>query len=328
MSQLNLITDVAGVKVGQAEDFRLASGVTAIVFDEPAVAAVDVRGGAPGVRETELLAPERTIERIDAIILSGGSAFGLDAASGAMAALAGQGRGFAVGPARVPIVPAAILFDLLNGGDKEWGRYPPYRELGHAAVMAADRSFALGSFGAGTGATTAGLKGGIGSASVAVRGHVVGAIVAVNALGGVTIGDGPHFWAAPFERGGEFGDLGLPPGTVAPVSLRIKSHRTENTTLALVATDATLGKAQTRHLAVMAHSGLARAIHPINTPLDGDVVFAASTGRNPIDEPIATMIALGAAAADVLARACARAIYEAEALPFEGSQPSWHDVFG
>src|SRR5262249_13964348 len=158
-----------------------------------------------------------TVERIDAVIFSGGSAFGLDAASGAMAAFAEQGRGFAVGTARIPIVPAAILFDLLNGGDKGWGRNPPYRELGHAATLAAGHSFSLGSFGAGTGATTASLKGGIGSASVDVDGYSVGALAAVNALGSVTVGDGPHFWAAPFERNGEFGGLGLPPAAVAPV---------------------------------------------------------------------------------------------------------------
>src|ERR1700761_77311 len=161
----NLITDVAGVKVGNAEDFELGSGATVVVFDEPAVASIDVRGGGPGTRETALLDPAQTVQGIDAITLSGGSAFGLDAASGTQAWLKEQGRGFAVRSARVPIVPAAILFDLLNGGDKDWGRYPPYRELGHAAAAVAAESFALGSVGAGSGATTADLKGGIGSAS-------------------------------------------------------------------------------------------------------------------------------------------------------------------
>lgn len=206
----NLITDVSGVRVGQAEDLALGSGVTAIVFDRPAVASVDVRGGAPGTRETDLLQPERLVEAVDAIVLSGGSAFGLDAAAGAMACLAEAGRGFAVGPMRVPIVPAAILFDLLNGGDKAWGRYPPYRDLGFEATRAAGADFALGTAGAGTGATTATWKGGLGSASARAGGFTVGAIVAVNALGSATVADGPHFWAAPWEQADEFGGLGLP----------------------------------------------------------------------------------------------------------------------
>src|SRR5271168_148988 len=161
----NLITDVPGLKVGHAEDMRLGSGATALIFAEPAVASIDVRGGGPGTRETALLDPAQTVEGIDAITLAGGSAFGLDAASGVQAWLKEQGRGFAVGAARVPIVPAAILFDLNNGGDKNWGRYPPYRELGYAAAASAGASFSLGSVGAGTGATTANCKGGLGSAS-------------------------------------------------------------------------------------------------------------------------------------------------------------------
>ena len=206
----NLITDVPGIKVGHAEDLRLGSGATAIIFDQPAAASIDVRGGGPGTRETALLDPAQTVEGIDAITLAGGSAFGLDAASGVQAWLKEQGRGFAVRTARVPIVPAAILFDLLSGGDKDWGRYPPYRELGYAAAAAASPDFALGSVGAGTGATTVNCKGGIGSASaVTAEGHVVGALAAVNAVGSVTIGDGPWFWAAPFERAGEFGGLWL-----------------------------------------------------------------------------------------------------------------------
>ena len=190
---------------------RLGSGATAIIFDEPAAASIDVRGGGPGTRETALLDPAQTVEGIDAITLAGGSAFGLDAASGVQAWLKEQGRGFAVRTARVPIVPAAILFDLLSGGDKDWGRYPPYRELGYAAAAAASAIFALGSVGAGTGATTVNCKGGIGSASaVTAEGHVVGALAAVNPVGSVTVGDGPWFWAAPFERAGEFGGLGWP----------------------------------------------------------------------------------------------------------------------
>src|SRR6202044_1270985 len=197
----NLITDVPGLKVGHAQDLRLGPGATAIVFDEPAAASIDVSGGGRGRPETALLDPAQTVEGIDAITLAGGSACGLDAASGVQAWLKEQGRGFAVRTARVPIVPAAILFDLLSGGDKDWGRYPPYRDLGYAAAAAASTDFALGSVGAGTGATTVNCKGGVGSASAqAVGGHTVGALAVVNAVGSVIVGDGPHFWAAPFEQ--------------------------------------------------------------------------------------------------------------------------------
>src|SRR5437764_2092727 len=208
---LNLITDVPGVLVGHAHDPRLVSGVTAIIFEEPAVASVDVRGGAPGTRETDLLEPHRSVERIDAVVLSGGSAFGLDAGAGVQAYLREQGRGFAIGDVRVPLVCGAVLFDLRNGGDKDWDRFPPSRGLGYAAAASAGHGFALGTAGAGFGATTVNLKGGLGSASaVTRRGHTVGALVAVNACGSVNIGSGPHFWAAPFEVNGEFGGLGSP----------------------------------------------------------------------------------------------------------------------
>jgi D-aminopeptidase len=324
----NLITDVAGLKVGHADDARLASGVTAIVFDEPAVASADVRGGAPGTREIDLLQPEQTVERIDAIVLSGGSAFGLDAPGGVQAFLREQGRGVAVGSALVPIVPGAILFDLNNGGDKDWGRYPPYRELGYAAAAAAGHDFTLGTHGAGFGANTVNLKGGLGSASGETRdGTTVGAIVAVNAVGSVTIGDGPHFWAAPFEQGDEFGGRGLSI-TADALAVRLKGQPRENTTIALVATDATLTKPQAKRLAVMAHDGLARAIYPAHTPLDGDIVFAASTGQRPPGNPIHGLAELGTVAGNVLARAIARAIYEATALPFASALPSWKDRFG
>jgi D-aminopeptidase len=326
----NLITDVPGLLVGNAEDQKLASGVTAILFDEPAVASVDVRGGAPGTRETDLLAPEQTVERIDAIVLSGGSAFGLDAPGGVQAALREQGRGFAIGSIRVPMVPGAILFDLLNGGDKNWGRFPPYRDLGYAAAMDAGEDFALGSAGAGLGATTVNLKGGLGSASATTRsGTTVGAIVAVNAVGSVTVGDGPMFWAAAFERDREFGGRGWPtPVPDGALTLRMKGGPRENTTIALVATDATLTKPQAKRLATMAHDGMARAIYPAHTPIDGDIVFAAATGKRPAPDPIYGLAELGATAANVLARACARAVYEATALPFANALPSWKDKFG
>ena len=324
----NLITDVAGLKVGNAEEAALASGATAILFDEPAVASADVRGGAPGTRDIDLLQPEQTVERIDAIVLSGGSAFGLDAPSGVQAWLREQGRGFAIGPVRVPIVPGAILFDLLNGGNKDWGRFPPYRELGYAAAANAAEEFKLGTAGAGYGATTVNLKGGLGSASAQTRdGVTVGAIVAVNAVGSITIGNSPHFWATPFEQNGEFGNLGLPP--ILPsdaLAIRLKGGVRENTTIALVATDAILTKAQAKRLAIVAHDGLARAIYPVHTPLDGDIVFAAATGKRPLAD-VTAFAELGALAANVLARAVARGVYEATALPFSGALPSWKDKF-
>lgn len=324
----NLITDVPGVLVGHADDARLASGATAIVFEAPAVGSVDVRGGGPGTRETALLDPAQTVEGIDAIALAGGSAFGLDAASGVQAWLRQQGRGFAVRSARVPIVPGAILFDLLSGGDKDWGRYPPYRELGYAAAAAAGHDFVLGSAGAGLGATTVNLKGGIGSASAARGGYTVGALAAVNAAGSVTVGEGPWFWAAPFERNGELGGRGfpsrLPQGALDPVT---KASPRASTTLAVVATDATLTKAQAKRLAVMAQDGLARAVYPVHTPLDGDIVFAVSTARKPLTDPLLDLTALGALAADCLARAIARGVYEATALPFPGALPAWKDRF-
>ena len=325
----NLITDVPGIKVGHAEDLQLGSGATAIIFDEPAAASIDVRGGGPGTRETALLDPAQTVEGIDAITLAGGSAFGLDAASGVQAWLKEQGRGFAVRTARVPIVPAAILFDLLSGGDKDWGRYPPYRELGYAAAAAAGADFRLGSVGAGTGATTVNCKGGIGSASALTsEGHVVGALAAVNAVGSVTIGDGPWFWAAPFESAGEFGGLGWPT-SFSEQALRpaTKGSANQSTTLVVVATDAVLSKMQSKRLAVMAQSGLSRAIYPVHTPLDGDVVFAAATARKPLTDPLIGLAELGTIAANVVARAIARGVFAAAALPLSGALPSWADRF-
>jgi L-aminopeptidase/D-esterase-like protein len=294
------------------------------------VASVDVRGGGPGTRETALLDPAQTVEGIDAIVLSGGSAFGLDAASGTQAYLREQGRGFKVRDAQVPIVPAAILFDLLSGGNKDWGRYPPYREFGYEAAKIANAEFALGSVGAGMGATTVNVKGGIGSASAKTRdGLTVGAIAAANAAGSIIVGDGPHFWAAPFEQDKEFGGRGWPAMLSADdLKFRSKGALGENTTLAVVATDAKLSKAQCKRLAVMAQSGLSRAIYPVHTPLDGDVVFAAAMGAKPLPDPVFSLSELGTLAANVLARAIARGVYEATALPFAGGLLSWKEKFG
>jgi D-aminopeptidase len=245
--------------------------------------------------------------------------------------LAAQGRGFAIGDATVPIVPGAVVFDLLNGGNKQWGRFSPYRDLGFAAAEAASDRFALGSVGAGFGATTATFKGGLGSASAETPGGVrVAALAVVNAVGSVTVGDGPWFWAAPFEQDGEFGGRGLPPAfTPEMLRMRLKgaARAGENTTLVVVVTDAALTKPQTKRLAMIAQTGMARAITPVHAPLDGDVVFAAATGRKPI-EPLVGLTELGHFAAATVARAIARAVYEARALPFAGALPAWRDRFG
>ena len=329
----NLLTDVSGVRVGHAHDAAIASGVTAIVFDSPAVASIDVRGGGPGTREDALLKPESTVETIDAIALSGGSALGLDAAGGIQAWLAEQGRGLRIREAVIPIVPGAICFDLLNGGNKAWGRYPPYRDLGYAAACAANGDFALGSVGAGLGATTANFKGGLGSASAQTEGGVtVGALAVVNAVGSATVGDGPWFWAAPFETANEFGGRGLPSAFTADMlRARLKGGPaaafSENTTLVVVVTDAVLTKPQAKRLAMIAHTGMARAIYPVHAPTDGDVVFAAATGKKPVD-PQFGLTELGMVAANTVARAIARGVHSAVALPFLGALPAWGDRFG
>jgi len=316
---LNLITDVAGLRVGNAEDARLKSGVTVLTADEPFACGVHVMGGAPGTRETDLLAPDKLVQAVDALVLSGGSAFGLGAAEGVMAGLRAQGRGFAVGEARVPIVPAAILFDLLNGGEKGWDD-SPYPALGRRAFAAAAAHFALGSVGAGTGAMTARWKGGLGSASAVLEGgSTVGALVAVNPVGSVTALSG-QFWAAPWELGAEFGGLG-PSGPFEPSHEPSPVKRQgEATTIAIVATDAALDKAALTRMAVAAHDGFARAIVPSHTAFDGDLVFAVSTGRRPDADPFR----LGHAAACTLARAVARAVFKASAAPGD-RQPCWRD---
>jgi L-aminopeptidase/D-esterase-like protein len=329
----NLLTDIAGVRVGHADDAGLASGATAVVFDTPAVAAIDVRGGGPGIRDGAVLDLANTVERIDAIALAGGSAFGLEAGGGVQAWLAERGRGFVVRGAVIPIVPGAIVFDLLNGGNKNWGRFPPYRDLGYAAAEAAGSTFALGSVGAGMGATTANFKGGLGSASAVTAGGVqVAALAVVNAVGAVTVGDGPWFWAAPFEVDDEFGGQGLPASFTRDMqAIRLKggaaATAVENTTLAVVVTDAALTRPQAKRLAMIAQTGFARAIYPVHAPLDGDVVFAAATGEKPID-PLIGLTELGMVAANTVARAIARGVYEAAALPFPGALPAWKDRFG
>ena len=329
----NLLTEISGVRVGHADDAAIASGVTAVIFDSPAIASIDVRGGGPGLRDDALLNLEGTVEAVDGIVLSGGSALGLDAAGGVQAWLAEQGRGLRIREAVIPIVPGAICFDLLNGGNKAWGRFPPYRDLAYAAARAAGSDFALGSVGAGLGATTANFKGGLGSASAQTDDGVkVAALAVVNAVGSVTVGDGPWFWAAPFEIGNEFGGRGLPPSfTPDMLKARLKggpgATASENTTLVIVVTDALLTKPQARRLAMIAQTGMARAIYPVHAPMDGDVVFAAATGQKSID-PLFGLTELGMVAANTVARAIALGGYSAAALPFPGALPAWRDRFG
>ncbi|KNG94270.1 P1 family peptidase [Pseudaestuariivita atlantica] len=329
----NLLTDIAGLRVGHAQDATLKSGTTVLTADAPFLAAVHVMGGAPGTRETDLLAPDKSVEDVDAIVLSGGSAFGLDAATGVTEALRKVRRGFPVGPVRVPIVPAAIIFDLLNGGNKDW-QASPYPALGAAAHDAAGTEFALGSVGAGTGALAAMCKGGLGSASARMpSGATVGALAVVNPMGSVTVPGGAHFWAAPFEQDGEFGGLGPSAqtglGTPEPsrklVAMSLGTPEGANTTIAIVATDVTLTKAQAHRVAVAAHDGIARAIVPAHSPGDGDLVFAVSTRARPATPGDLQM--LGHAASLCLARAIARGVYHATPAPGD-LLPAYRDLPG
>lgn len=327
----NLITDVDGIRVGNAQDALLISGVSVALFERPAVASVAVVGGAAATRDTQCLDPSAAVPAVDAIVLSGGSGFGLDAAGGVQAWLREQGRGFVVGPVRVPVVPQAICFDLTNGGDKDWGRYAPYRELGYEATGAAGVAFELGSAGGGLGASTSNLKGGLGSASARLNsGITVGALVIVNAIGSAVIGAGPWFWAAPFELGREFGGLGLP---VDPAAFRVgsamKGRRVPGTTIALIATDAVLDKAQCERLAIAAQAGLAKGLGLSHGVMDGDTVFTAATGVRPLPDGAVSLTELGAAAAITLARAIARGVYEARVPgPAWAGPPAHADLFG
>jgi L-aminopeptidase/D-esterase-like protein len=325
----NLITDIPGLRVGNAQDAKLASGVTALLFDDPAIASVAVHGGAPGVRDAALLEPGMTVDRVNALVLSGGSVFGLDSTGGVLAFLREKGRGFPIGSIKVPIAPGAVVFDLLNGGDKNFGREPIYWHLGYEAAATAAPDFLLGNVGAGLGATTANLKGGLGSASGETSsGFRIGALVVVNAVGCATIGDGPHFWAAPYEQDGEFGGLGWPsPWPHGQQDFHIKGTEPENTTIAIVATDAALTKAEAKRLAIMAHAGMAHALRPTHAAMDGDTIFSAATGAALKSPTLRDTTEIGMRAADCLARAIARAVFEARRLPFARALPSWRERF-
>jgi len=323
---LNLITDVDGLLVGNSSDAEFKTGVTVLTADQPFVASVDVMGGAPGTRETDLLAPDKIVDAIDAIVLSGGSALGLDAASGVANALREAGRGFAVGPVTVPIVPSAIIFDLLAGGKID-AQVNPYAQLGRIALTQCVQEFGQGSAGAGTGATTANLKGGLGSASLLLdSGGTIGALVVVNAHGSAVNPRDGRFWAGTMEIDGEFGGCG--PTTDVDPLLMPHSEKAEafnakaNTTIAIVATDAALTKAQCQRLAVAAQDGIARALMPAHTPYDGDLVFAVSTGQRVLHDPVQESMALGHAAAICLSRAIARGVFLATTSPGD-ILPTW-----
>ncbi len=328
----NSLSDVAGLSIGCAEDESALTGVTVIVPDMRAVCAVDVRGGGPGTRETDALAPENLVDAIDALVLSGGSVYGLAAADGVAAAMGAEGRGFALidlpGVPRSPVIPAAILYDLANGGAKAWNDAPPYNTLGRRAYAARGRSVPLGNAGAGMGAVAGALKGGQGSASIVTQdGFTVAALACVNSWGSTTMPNQRAFWAQPFEIDGEF-------GAVAPLAqsfdaedwggAKFNPQPRANTTIACVATDAALTPAEAKRVAQMASAGVARAIRPVFAPFDGDVVFALSTAARALPEPRALAVArLGALAADCLARAIARGVHAAAPI---GPHKAWRDL--
>ena len=329
------MSTIPGLKIGHASDAVAKTGVTAFLPDEPAVAAAHVAGGAPATRETDLLRAGNLVECVDAVVFTGGSAFGLAAADGVMRWLAERGRGFEVAGLRVPIVPAAALFDLANGGDKtrisSSDGASLYSALGIAACEAAAAEPRVGSVGAGTGATTADLKGGFEAATTILEGGgTVAAFVAVNALGRVTLGSTPHFRAAPFERGEEFGGHGLPssiPPDAATITTKLGIAPQANTTIALVATDYALTRAEASRVAIAAHDGFALSIFPAHTPLDGDTVFVLSLGKRPLRDGPRGLLTLSATAASTLARAVACAVYSA--TPAAGDRlPTWRERYG
>lgn len=310
----NSITDVPGITVGNAEDHALVTGATVVVPDEPALCAVDHRGGAIGARDTIALMPGSVGGWVHAVCLSGGSAYGLDAAGGVMDRLRVLGRGLEFGGAIVPIVPSAIIFDLMVGERRDWDR-PPWWTLGARAFENAGSDFALGNAGAGLGATAADLKGGLGTASFRASDFTIGAIAVANPVGGVVIPGTDTFWAWMLEQDGEFG--GQVPPTARPGNITAAPREDPapaNTTLAVVATDAELDRDTALRLAIMAQDGMARAIRPIHGPMDGDTVFVMSTARRPKPDPTFGLMQMGALAADVTARAITRGVYAADAL--------------
>ena len=342
----NLITDILGIQVGHAEDNKIGTGVTVITGESHFTAAVDVRGGGPGTRETDMLNLENSIGRADAIVLSGGSAFGLDACAEVQDLLREDNKGYKLGKAIVPLVPGAVIFDL-NINDNPHiniiGKQSPWRKLANIAYKSANTDFLLGSFGAGCGATTATLKGGQGSSSWLQtfsngEKYIVGAIIVNNAVGNPLLNDGPHFLSAYLEFGDEFGGYGVSNDLYDNVlrAKRLPSSNSKkeifdnipsNTVIGVVATNAPLTRANLKRLAIMAHDGIARSLCPAHTPMDGDTIFSISTCKN-INEQVldnVDILALGARGSDCVARACNRAVYEA--LKIGNSKPGWKKKF-
>ena len=327
----NLITDVKGILIGNSHDGEVKTGVTVLTSDKRFTASVSVLGGAPGTRETDLLESDRLVNEVDAIVLSGGSAFGLDAASGVVDCLKNKKKGYKVGKVNVPIVPAAILFDLINGGNDDWDKNL-YKNLGKSAYNNQSADFNLGTFGAGFGATTSNLKGGLGSASIVLsNGVTVGAIVAVNPSGSVVTDGTNSFWASPYEANKEFGGKNfVPPNKIFSEYFRGDDNRKDmfsikNTTIAIVATDLDLSKVELKRVSVAAHDGISRAIVPSHTPYDGDLVFAVSTARRKIKIEQSDIYNIGHAASICLSRAIARGVYEA--TPSKNDiLPTWKEV--
>ena len=319
----NHLCDVSGIGVGHAHDASIGTGTSVILPDARAVAAVDSRGGGPGTRESDALRPENLVEEVDAIVLSGGSSYGLAAASGVTDWLGARGRGFRLrhSPLASPVVPAAILFDLTNGGEKSWGERSPYSRLGREAIeMASHANISLGNVGAGYGAQAGQYKGGLGSASIiTAEGVQVAALMAVNSFGSVVMPDTACFWAWPFEQSAEFG--GHPPPTGAVDNLdyvrntKLDAGLGQNTTIGVVATNVALTPVQARRVAIMAQDGIARAIRPVHSPVDGDTLFVLATGAQKLGNPdFSALSEIGSLAADCVARAIARGVYEATCL--------------
>ena len=342
----NLITDVVGIQVGHAQDKKIGTGVTVITGNNPFSASVDVRGGGPGTRETDMLSLENSIGRADAIVLSGGSAYGLDACSEIQDLLREDQKGYQLGKAIIPLVPGAVIFDL-NINDNPHvnvlGKKSPWRILANKAYKSVKNDLLLGSYGAGCGATTATLKGGQGSSSWIQKfsngkEYTVGAIVINNAVGNPLLNNGPSFLSGHLELENEFGGHGLSNARYDNI-LRAKrippslgktktfNNISSNTVIGVIATDAPLTRANLKRLAIMAHDGIARSLNPAHTPMDGDTIFSISTNQDHQDQVLENVdiLALGARASDCVARACNRAVYEAKSVG--SSKPGWKSLF-
>ena len=309
----NLITDVKGLYVGNSENELINTGTTIVTCEDRFIASYRVLGGAPGTRETDLLEPDKLVGKIDALVLSGGSAFGLEAASETVNLFRKDNKGYSVGKNKVPIVPSAIIFDLINGGKKNWKKNP-YTILAQKAYTDLGSSFKIGSYGAGKGATAGNIKGGLGSASLVINNkYTIGALIVVNSFGNVVVNDTPHFWAAPFEYKKEFGGLGSTKKfePFKEVERTSPDNFKKNTVIGIVATDAKLSKAQCKALATVAHDGITRAVFPSHTTFDGDLIFAVSTGEKELKDNLNEILFINQAASLCVSRSIARGVYHA-----------------